>query len=297
MNNNLLFFCLAFAVLILSAVTICVAPLINKTSSHFDDWGNLNCQKEKDTYDYNEKNNGYTTDGLKKSAKREVDQCYNKNAMHDLEYTSLIMDIVFGFICTTLGLLHLFDVGKSIEKISGLIGLITGAIIAIITCIYAGYSASLFNNGITGLDKLYPNKAYLKWEDGKYVHNYDEDKVSDDPDIVYAKYRDLGKKQYNYDSDLHKSLQDSDSEASGCQRHDYTSYTNRQKYGSKDCEYIWETSISNVSVDYKYAYDRWLTAIILSVFIVACGLGLVVFGFLLFKNSGSSGGSGHVPVK
>ena len=297
MNNNLLFFCLAFAVLILSAVTICVAPLINKTSSHFDDWGNLNCQKEKDTYDYNEKNNGYTTDGLKKSAKREVDQCYNKNAMHDLEYTSLIMDIVFGFICTTLGLLHYFDVGKSIEKISGLIGLITGAIIAIITCIYVGYSASLFNNGITGLDKLYPNKAYLKWEDGKYVHNYDEDKVSDDPDIVYAKYRDLGKKQYNYDSDLHKSLQDSDSEASGCQRHDYTSYTNRQKYGSKDCEYIWETSISNVSVDYKYAYDRWLTAIILSVFIVACGLGLVVFGFLLFKNSGSSGGSGHVPVK
>ena len=96
--------------------------------------------------------------------------------MHDLEYTSLIMDIVFGFICTTLGLLHFFDVGKSIEKISGLIGLITGAIIAIITCIYVGYSASLFNNGVVrGLYKLYSNKAYLKWEDGKYVHNYDED--------------------------------------------------------------------------------------------------------------------------
>ena len=297
MNNNLLFFCLAFAVLILSAVTICVAPLINKTHSHFDGWGNLNCKKEKDEYDYNEKNNVYSTDGLKKSAKRKVDQCYDKNAMHDLEYTSLIMDIVFGFICTTLGLLHYFDVGKSIEKISALIGLITGAIIAVITCIYVGYSASLFNNGITGLDKLYPNKAYLKWEDGKYVHNYDEDKVSDDPDIVYAKYRDLGKKQYNYDSDLYKSLQDTDSEASGCQQDSYTSYSTRLKYGSKDCEYIWKTYISNNSVEYKYAYDRWLTAIILSVFILACGLGLAVFGFLLFKNSGGSGGSGHVPVK
>jgi len=218
--------------------------------------------------------------------------------MHDLEYTSLIMDIVFGFICTTLGLLHYFDVGKSIEKISGLIGLITGAIIAIITCIYVGYSASLFNNGVVrGLYKLYSNKAYLKWEDGKYVHNYDEDKVSDDPDIVYAKYRDLGKKQYNYDSDLHKSLQDSDSEVYGCKEDGYTPYTTRKKYGSKDCEYIWHTSITNDSVEYKYAYDRWLTAIILSVFIVACGLGLAVFGFLLFKNSGSSGGSGHVPVK
>ena len=297
MNNNLLFFCLAFAVLILSAVTICVAPLINKTHSDFYNWGTKNCKKEKDTYDYNEKINYYTTDGRKKSAKRAVDQCYSENAMHDLEYTSLIMDIVFGFICTTLGLLHYFDVGKSIEKISGLIGLITGAIIAIITCIYVGYSASLFNNGVTGVNKLYPNKAYLKWKDGKYVHNYDENKISDDPDIVFAKYRDLGKKQYNYDSDLYKSLQDSNSEASGCKDDTITIYTTRKHYGSKDCEYIWSTSISNNSVEYKYAYDRWLTAIILSVFIVACGLGLAVFGFLLFKNPGSSGSSGHVPVK
>ena len=297
MNNNLLFFCLAFAVLIVSAVTICVAPLINKTHSDFYNWGTKNCKKEKDTYDYNEKINYYTTDGRKKSAKRAVDQCYSENAMHDLEYTSLIMDIVFGFICTTLGLLHYFDVGKSIEKISGLIGLITGAIIAIITCIYVGYSASLFNNGVTGVNKLYPNKAYLKWKDGKYVHNYDENKISDDPDIKYAKYRDLGKKQYNYDSDLYKSLQDSNSEASGCKYDTITIYTTRKQYSSKDCEYIWRTSISNNSVENKYAYDRWLTAIILSVFIVACGLGLAVFGFLLFKNPGSSGSSGHVPVK
>ena len=297
MNNNLLFFCLAFAVLILSAVTICVAPLINKTHSDFYNWGTKNCKKEKDTYDYNEKINYYTTDGRKKSAKRAVDQCYSENAMHDLEYTSLIMDIVFGFICTTLGLLHYFDVGKSIEKISGLIGLITGAIIAIITCIYVGYSASLFNNGVTGVNKLYPNKAYLKWKDGKYVHNYDENKISDDPDIAFAKYRDLGKKQYNYDSDLYKSLQDSNSEAFGCNDNIFTTYTTRIQYASKDCEYIWRTSITNDSVEYKYAYDRWLTAIILSVFIVACGLGLAVFGFLLFKNPGSSGSSGHVPVK
>jgi len=290
MNNNLLFFCLAFAVLILSAVTICVAPLINKTSSHFDDWGTKNCQKVKDTYDYNEKNNGYSTDGLKKSAKRGVDQCYNKNAMHDLEYTSLIMDIVFGFICTTLGLLHYFNVGKSIEKISGLIGLITGAIIAIITCIYVGYSASLFNNGVTSYEKLYPNKAYLKLEGGEYKPNYDKSKVNDDPDIIFAKYRDLGKKQYHYNSEYYKLSQDSNSEVNQCT---LTTST----YNSKQCEYVWDTSKIHNSIEYKYAYDRWLTAIIISVFIVACGLGLAAFGFLLFKNSGSSSSSGHVPVK
>ena len=292
MNNNLLFLCLAFAVLILSAVTICVAPLINTADSNFfDDWGTQNCQQKKDEYDYNEKNNRFSSEGDKKVDKRKVDECFSQNAMHDLEYTSLIMDIVFGFICTTLGFLHYFDVGKSIEKISGLIGLITGAIIAVITCIYVGYSASLFNNGVTTIDKLYPNKAYLKWKDGKYRHDYDEDKVNDDPDIAYAKYRDLGKKQYNYNSEYYKLYQDHNSEIYTC--NSYTSLTSQK--GS--CEYIWNGPPSYTStITHKYVYDRWLTSIIISVFIVACGLGLAVFGFLLFKNSSSSS-SGHVPVR
>jgi len=297
MNNNLLFFCLAFAVLILSAVTICVAPLINGVHSHFGGWEIQNCQQKKDLYEYNKKS---YSDATKKYEKRKVDECFNQNAMHDLEYTSLIMDIVFGFICTTLGLLHYFDVGKSIEKISGLIGLITGAIIAIITCIYVGYSASIFNNGVTGFTKLYPNKALLKWKDGKYKHDYDEDKANDDPDIALAKYRELGKKQYRYNSDYYKLSKDPTSEVNICKdtNTNYAGLTTQLANGSGKCEYIWSSGLSSYNgVEYKYAYDRWLTAIILSAFIVACGLGLAVFGFLLFKNSGSSGSSGHVPVK
>jgi hypothetical protein len=290
MNNNLLFFCLAFAILILSAVTICVAPLINKVdNSLFGSWGTQNCQKEKD--EYNKKT--YTTDVAKKIAKRHVDECFNKNAMHDLEYTSLIMDIVFSFICSILGFLHYFGEGKSIEKISGLIGLITGAIIAIITCIYVGYSASVFNNGIvTNLDKLYSNKAYYKLDGGQYKPNYDVNKISEDPEIIWAKYRDLGKKQYNYDSEYYKLSQDSNSKVNKCT-------TTSSTYDSKPCEYVWDSNKiqNNNSIDYKYAHDRWLTTIILSVFIVACGIGLAIFGFFLFKNSGSSSSSGHVPVK
>ena len=299
MNNNLFFLCLALAVLILSTVTICVAPLINNTHSHFNDWGTKNCQKEKDEYDYNENKNLYSTDWAKKLAKRKVDECFDHKAMHDLEYTSLIMDIVFGFICTILGFLHYYGIGKSIEKISGLIGLITGAIIAIITCIYVGYSSSIFNNGIVrNLDKLYSNRAYLKWKDGKYRHNYDEDKARDDTDIKYAKYRDLGKKQYNYDSKYYKSFSDTNSEYKKCDDSISFQIDQKKTYDSKECEYIWNHGgETNNSVEYKYAYDRWLTSIIISVFIVVCGLGLAVFGFLLFKDSGSSGSSGHVPVK
>lgn len=173
--------------------------------------------------------------------------------------------------------------------------MITGAIIAVITCIYVGYSASIFNNEASPLRKLYPNKAYLQWKDGKYKYNYDEDKVLDEPDIAYAKYRDLGKKQYHYNSEHYKLSQDQNSEVNKCQD-DTPTLSVQKTNGSGKCEYIWHSDLSEyIKVAYKYAYDRWLTAIIISVFIVACGLGLAVFGFLLFKNSGDSS-SGKVPV-
>ena len=289
MNKILLFFCLALATLVLSSITICVAPIINKADdTFFYNWGTQNCQKEKDEYEYKEKNNLFTSEGLKKVAKRKVNECFNQNAMHDLEYTSIIMDIVFSFVCTSLGLLHYFEKGQSIQKISGLIGLITGSIIAIITCIYVGYSASLFNNGIErNLNILYPNKATYKWIDGKYRPDYDEEKVNDDPDIQHPKYRDLGKKQYNYNSEYYIlfNMYSSVSEVTAC------TFSTRPNSKQSTCEYLWRTTPeNNIDVTYKYIYDRWLTSIIISVFIVACGLGLAFFGFLLFKNSGDSSG-------
>ena len=282
MNKILLFFCLALAILVLSSITICVAPIINKADSFFDNWGTKNCQKEKDEYEYKEKNNGFSSEGNKKVEKRKVNECFNQKGMHDLEYTSLIMDIVFSFVCTSLGLLHYFEKGQSIQKISGLIGLITGSIIAIITCIYVGYSASLFNNGVErNHEILYPNKATHKWIDGKYRPDYDEEKVNDDPDIVHPKYRDLGKKQYNYNSESFILDKIYSSEVHIC-----SSYTRiDSKLGT--CEYIWDYGVLyNNDVTNIYIYDSWLTSIIISVFIVACGLGLAAFGFLLFKNSG-----------
>ena len=46
--------------------------------------------------------------------------------MYRLEYSSFIIDLGFGFIYTQLALLHYFQIGKSYEKITGLIGLIWG---------------------------------------------------------------------------------------------------------------------------------------------------------------------------
>ena len=43
--------------------------------------------------------------------------------MYGLEYSALIIDVILGFVCIILGLLHYFDIAKPFEKITGIIGL------------------------------------------------------------------------------------------------------------------------------------------------------------------------------
>ena len=293
MNNNLFFLCCALCVLILSAVIICVAPIINKSSTLISGWGDLSCKKDKDEYDYYK--DGYT-DKQKKEQKRLVDECYKHNAMHDLEYTAFIMDVSFGFICSLLGLLLYFEVGKSIEKYIGLIGTISGAIILIITIIYVGYSANIFDNDYARYTtKLYSNGAEYKWDGSNFVHDYDEKKQTDeDSDIKYIKFKDLGKKQYNYNSKFYEESKDPNSERRKCFDNSITPPSSKTING-KECDYLWTDYNPKSSITNKYLYDRWLTTIILGVFDAACGIGLAIFGVLLFLNGGSS--SGHVPVK
>ena len=99
--------------------------------------------------------------------KRDIHLCRRQNAMYSMEYTSVIFDVILSFICTILGFLHYFDVGKSFEKFSGLIGLISGAICFILTFIYIIYSCYIFdndtyiNNSGGGVVKLYSNGAFI----------------------------------------------------------------------------------------------------------------------------------------
>ena len=69
--------------------------------------------------------------------------------MYGLEYSSLIIDVIVGFICAVLGLLHYFDVAKPFEKISGLIGLGSGIVGFILTLTYIYYSGYIFINDST----------------------------------------------------------------------------------------------------------------------------------------------------
>ena len=312
MNNNLFFLCCGVAFLVFSIIVICTAPIITGVLPKSGEWNTQNCEIKSDAYDIYEKVHKNPTEAEKiqmETDKRDIHLCRRQNAMYSMEYTSIIFDVILSFICTILGLLHYFDVGKSFEKFSGLIGLISGAICFILTFIYIIYSCYIFDNDIyrdssgDGVRKLYSNGAYYKWEDSKYKRPYDEEEDTKKPylNLDLIKYKDLGKKQYNYNSKMYKSYYDPDvnDEIKNCKHGISTPTTVKKTYrdgSSSECDYIWPSSYSdNLGYEHKYLFDKWITSIIFGVLILVCDIGLAIFGFLLF--SGGSGNKGHVPVK
>ena len=297
MNYNLFFLILSLVIVVLSIITINTAPIINGVVGN--DWGKKNCKKESDLYNYYKDNN----DAQKDNQKKVLNKCNRNKAMHDLEYTSFIFDIFLGCFCCILSLLHFFNVGKYCEKITGIIGISLGFIGFIFTFIYIIYSAYIFNNDNDGTDKLYENGAYMKAEGNKYVYLFTEEEYRKDSNVIYAKYKDLGKKQYNYNSELYKQSKDTKSEFYNCRQFSYSgypyftsvNYPTNYRYNdiSKVCNYLWRDYSStgndvNTSISNKYLYDKWLTTIIFGVLIILCALGLAFFGLLIFLNTDSN---------
>ena len=168
MNKNLFFLCSATGLLILSIICVFIAPNINRyINKIFEndeiDLATINVQILEDDYNYRLDNNFYDSrEADKKQYKKMIDEFKKLKAMHGLEYSSFIADIVLGFICFFLGLVHYLDQGKPFEKYSGLIGTVSGVITAVLTIIYVGYSASIFNNQVIrnpNYPMLYKNKA------------------------------------------------------------------------------------------------------------------------------------------
>jgi len=275
MNKIVIFLFIALAILIFSIISICVAPVFNNILGNFSDWGQINCQKYADIAKFSKDLDQRFINEYKR------DLCYRKNAMYGLEYSSLIIDIAIGFLCGQLALLHYFQVGKSFEKTTGLIGLIGGAIGFVLTLVYVCYSGYIFNNDVAygTFDsfgnahlKLFPNGAYYKKEgtSGKVtIFNNDKEYLGQ-----YFKYKDLGDCQYNYNKKLYQA---------------YNYYSDNCKEDdsvSNNCEYFYPLPADNNMN--KYLYDRWCLSLVLSVFITAANIGLLIFGLLIFKSNGDS---------
>ena len=307
MNKNFLFFILASSLLVLSVITICLAPIINGLG-FFDDWNISNCQKDDDDYNYNKDHGVYTSNAPgEKLVKDKIKECKRHKVMHGLEFAALIADVALGFICTFLGLIHYVEQGKSFEKTSGLIGTASGGIATVLTVVYVVYSGIIFNNEpVRDREILYDNKALFHWDGNKYVYNYDVKQLEKDLDIPYIKIKDLWKKQYNYDSNILEMSLDTNSEYKNCKmnlresdisnRNSILNKNSRDIYTfiidgisfTKNCEYYWNSYEDIKSEDNKYLYDRWLATLIFSCIICVCGIGVAIFGFLLFTGNSSS---------
>lgn len=297
MNKTLIFFCISTAILTFSIIVVCISPIINNlkieiaTNQYwsFSKWRTLNCKYFEDK----ENSDNVSLDDIQKFKKMKT-LCNRKKAMHDLEFASLIINLILGFVCANFSLLHYLDVGKDFEKKTGMIGFVTGIIGFIITLVYVCYNGYIFNNDIAyaeydfssdsfsgGITKLYPNGASCKNDtvNSKFITIYENDN-SDYSE--YAKFKDLGDKQYNYNSKYYKTY----SSTSSCKIIYLTSCSSLSYSTYKFCEYIFSKVYT--SVENKDLYDRWVTTLVLSIFIILCNIGLLIFGFLIFKQGSNS---------
>lgn len=296
MNKTLIFLIASTSILVLSAVVICISPIINNievelTSGTWSpkQWRNLNCAIFADK----EKADTAKLDDLQKY-KKYKNICYRQKAMYGLENAAFIINIVLAFVCADLTLLHYLNVGKDFEKKTGIIGFITGIIGFIITLVYVCYNGYIFNNDVAfgeydltsgakgGIIKLFSNGAQYKLDSNKYITVYENEK---DDYAQYIKFKELGEKQYNYDSKYYKSYQTELCKIpAGFGNTVPISSPYRPTGASSDCNYLYSDALT--SFENKDLYDRWLTTLIFGIIISLSNVGLLIFGILLFKNGG-----------
>ena len=254
-------------------------------------------------------------------------KCYRNKAMIGLEYSAFNFNIVFGFTCALLGLFNYLKIGN-IGKIIGIIGLGSGVIGFVLTLVYIIYSGIIFTQDVVGKTftdistkytssgkaeqkKIRGDGVFAEWDDSKkvYVCLYYE---KDNEDSLYLTYSDYGNKYLNYRTKDEYPKENENYEYYGCRASPYNYATckandesnnqngikisyydgpvtdlNRNKKG--DCDYLYYYDTNAAGYKKKNIYDRWVTTIVFGCFIFVLDLGLAIFGFLIFKDGGSSG--------
>jgi hypothetical protein len=297
MGKGLLFFCCACCILLLTIINLSIGPIVSYTVG--SSWGTLNCAEEKDNYDdakdFAKKANTEIPDDVKKYYyKYRIDRCERRKGMHDMEYTAFIFDIVIGFVCGLIGLLHLFELKKEFISNTGLIGLGCGVVGFVLTFVYVIFNGLVYTNYDTGVYKIDGDGAFAELEGNRYKCLYYDDKALNKHSF-YAKYSDLGKKQYNYNKGLEEDLEENGCRESPgiCLGTDLSGFSIGKEYyepltipkkDGNDCKILYTNEdLTTIGIGNKDMSDRFLTALILSIFVCLANIGLALFGFLLFR--------------
>ena len=294
-----IFFCCSCTILILSMINLSVGPLVQKKvvtnpldigssssgpSTIGNTWGTYNCKLLSDYYDKYEESHSLSDNSRKYNFEWKIKECERKKAMHDMEYTSFILNVIFGFICGLLGLFHIFDLKNEFISKTGLIGLSCGLVGFIFSFIYLVYNGIVYTN-------YYDTLVYKRDGGGVFAERIpgttDQFKCLyyDEPYNQYsviAKFSELNQKQYNYDKDIYKSVNENciiEYLAYECSQQEIITLTT-----TTTCENLYASEIMDFKN--KDKSDRFLTTLILSLFVCLANLGLALFGFLLYRTPG-----------
>ena len=283
MNKGLIFFCCACGILLLTIINLSIGPIVSGAAKRYDgrDWGTLNCKELQDVYDDAKKDDDTDDDTLKYLYKWNVDQCIRLKGMHNMEYTSFIFDIVIGFVCGLLGLLHLFEVKKDLVSKTGLIGLGCGIVGFVLTFVYVIFNGLVYTTYDTEIPKRDGDYAFAKKEGNNFKCLYFDNEHN--RHSIYATISDLIQKQYNYKKDWEKKIEES------C-FYDPRICIRKETYpiedipiGYKDCKKLYVDNEEDEIIN-KDISDRFLAALILSLIVCLANIGLAIFGFLIFSS-------------
>ena len=316
MGKGTLFFCCASCILVLTIINLSIGPIVSGALKNImnEDLGTLNCEKKKDELDEAKDQPGVNDDVIKYYYEYSYNACQRKKGMHDMEYTAFIFDIVIGLICGLLGLLHIFEVKKDFVSNTGLIGIICGVFGFVLTFVYVIFNGLVYTTVYAGTIDIStgPGSIYgvLKRDEDYAIAEKDGDTFKclyfDNQAnffSAFAKFSDLGKKQYNYDKDIKDDVQngkipsvciDTNTDNNGgnfafkCAQREKLSITSHvTSLISNGCQKIYINSVrSNDGIENKDLSDRFLTTLILSLFVCLASIGFALFGFLLFKTPG-----------
>ena len=285
------FFVVSCALLALAAINMGVSPIMNEKLG--TDWDLANCEKmdnDYEDYKYQPNPNPERIDRYE----FEIKECKDKKTMYNMEYTSLILNIVIGFICLVIGL---YGLQNEVIPKSGLVGMVCGVVGFALTLVYVIFNIIVATNYYDReIYKRDSDGAFAELEGGRYKCLFNK---PGDSRAVFAKYIDLIKSQYNYDKDLadsFKIIREKNTTYSNCVRYASTGelcetseyINNTYVYldvdgESKSCRKLY-FNIINEFTNYDKG-SRILCVMIFSILILLCYCGIVFSGFMLSRES------------
>ena len=291
MSKGLIFFCCSCAILLFTIINLSVGPIISGKAGKDNDspstneyyWGTANCELYKYIYD----KSTHHGDELKYQEEWAKDECIRKKAMHDMEYTSFIFNAVIGYVCATLGLLHLFDVKKEFVSKTGLIGLGCGIVGFVFSFVYVILNGLVYTTYYNRDDIIYKRDSdgvFAEKKGSQFECIYFDSQYN--THALIAKYSDLIQKQYNYNKDLYELLDKIDSNCKIASS-SLSCGTDGKIALITGCDKLYVAdNYLTIGVENKDISDRFLTTLILSLFVCLANIGLAIFGFLLFRTPG-----------